>query len=199
VTITNSQSVSISHEGGSLTTTDTVLDAAPQGMSINAPTYDITNTTIRNMSSGSRGVISLASLLGKVTNTTGEKNVYNGITFISQNITADQEARLYPNSIAYYTDSSHTIAGTLYLHLGTFVQHADSRYTIAPTGRILVGTGTGDAPIMTSLWDNAKQGEPRGTVFPNANRAPRTGDWQGVQIQDGGVVDVGVVKKFNGI
>jgi hypothetical protein len=198
VTINNSHSTALTHEGGSLTTTNLTLNTAPQGIAISAPTYDITNTTIRNMTSGSLGVISLASLLGKVTGTVGEGNIYNGITFAHQNISAGQTAHFYPNAISYYSDTNHTIAGTLYLHPGTFVQHADTTYTIAPTGKILIGDGTGDAPILTSLWDNAQQGETRGTVFPNTNRAPKSGDWRGVAVEEGGEVDTALVKKYNG-
>lgn len=197
VTITHSQSIAIAHEGGSFATSTLVLDTAPQGIAISAPEYDIANTVVKNMTSGSQGVIALTSLLGKVINTTGENNVFNGITFSSPNIAEGQTAHLYPNTIAYYTDTNLAVAGTLYVHPGSYMQHADSKYTVAATGKILLGDGTGDAPVMTSLWDNAQQGEPRGTVFPNVKRAPRVGDWQGVQVAEGGEVDAGVARKYN--
>jgi hypothetical protein len=199
VTIAHSQSTAITHEGGSLTTGTLVLDTAPQGIAVAAPSYDISNTVVKNMTSGSQGVIALSSLLGRITNTTGENNVFNGITFASPTVAEGEMAHLYPNNIAYYSDASLTVAGTLYVHPNTFVQHADTKYTVTPTGKILLGDDSGEAPIMTSLWDNAQQGEPRGTVFPNLKRAPRVGDWQGIQVKEGGEVDAGVVMKYQAL
>jgi hypothetical protein len=189
-TISHSQTSGLLHTAGILTSDTLTIDAATTGLVLLAPHYDISHTTI----SHTQTPVTLASLIGKITDTTGTDNTINALVFSSQNIRRGETAYLYPNTLSYYTESNHTVDGTLILHPGVFVQHADTRYIL--TGSIITSDDTTDpstAPIFTSLWDNTLTGETRGTALPNTSRAPKVGDWLGVV---GGTVS-GVELRYN--
>lgn len=190
--ITTSDSAALRYGGTLLDTTRLIVDGARLGVVLSAAAYQMVDTAITHVADKA---VSLANVIGKITGTTGSANGTNGIVLISVSLALGQTGHLYPNAIAYYTDVNHSIAGTLVIHKGVFVQQADTKYTVS--GAITTDASeSGDAPVFTSLWDNAHRGESRGTVFPNADRAPAQGDWYGFEVQGGGSVDAGITKKY---
>jgi hypothetical protein len=194
-TISTSHSAGVIHSGTSFTSTNLTLDTATTGLAIHTGGYDVTNTHIANTTFSA---VTLGSLIGKITNTTGTNNSQNGITFSSPEISPNQTAHLYPNAISYFTYYDLSILGTLVVHKGVFVQNVQNVYTIGATGRITTPQDElGAPPVFTSVWNNAQTNEPRGTIVGTTPVIPKVGDWKGFVVQEGGVVDAAIEKKYN--
>jgi hypothetical protein len=194
-TISTSHSEGVIHSGTSFTSTNLALDTATTGLDIRTGGYDITNTHIANTTFSA---VTLGSLIGKITNTTGTNNSQNGITFSSPEISLNQTAHLYPNAISYFTYYDLSVLGTLVVHKNAFVQNAQNTYIVGATGRITTPQDElGAPPVFTSVWNNAQTNEPRGTIVGTAPVIPKVGDWKGFVVQEGGALDATFEKKYN--
>jgi pimeloyl-ACP methyl ester carboxylesterase len=184
-----SQGAGIIHSGTSFTSTSLTVDTADTGLDIRTPLYSVTDTNISHTNTA----VSLDTLLGKITGTTGTSNSQNSIVFGPQTVPLGATAHLYPNTLSYFTTSSHSILGTLLVHPNTFVQNVQNTYT--GTGSIVVPLEAGTPPVFSSLYDSVLQGETRGTAVPTTNTQPTKGDWGGVSV---GSVEGGLEVRYGG-